>query len=143
SELRTFYVGTLPCVDEKEPNNNFEQFQQIDLNVTVHGVIDNEDVDCFSVELKKDQRLSVAVEGLRLGRTMFDPHVAIFDSKEKEFTACDDHPLVRQDCLASIVAPADGTYYVRLRESTFAGNGDCNYRLHIGTFPMPTTAVPL
>ena len=66
-ELRTFWVGALPVVDEKEPNSDFTAPQKIPLNVTVHGVVDNEDVDYFAVECKKGQRLTAEIEGMRLG----------------------------------------------------------------------------
>src|SRR5438093_5598357 len=32
SELRTFYIGALPNIDEKEPNNDFAHPQKIPLN---------------------------------------------------------------------------------------------------------------
>ena len=84
SEVRTFLVGALPVVEEKEPNSEFDKPQPIPLNCTVHGVVDNEDVDYFVVECKKGQRLSVEVEGMRLGVTFFDPYVAILDAKRFE-----------------------------------------------------------
>src|SRR5262245_14654556 len=43
SELKTFWVGALPVVQEKEPNSDFAAPQKIPLNVTVLGVVDNED----------------------------------------------------------------------------------------------------
>lgn len=142
SELRTVFVGALPAVDEKEPNTEFATPQKIPLNVTVHGVVDNEDVDNFLVEVKKGQRLTAEVEGMRLGNTMFDPYVAILDMKRFELASSDDAPLLGQDAVCSIVAPADGTYVVQVRESAYGGNGACSYRLHIGTFPRPTAVVP-
>ena len=72
-ELRTFWVGALPVVEEKEPNNEFDKPQPIPLNVTVHGVVDNEDVDYFVVECKKGQRLSVEVEGHAARRHVLRP----------------------------------------------------------------------
>ena len=77
SNLRTFTVGNLPEVKEVEPNNDFLVPQVIQLNVTVSGIADNEDVDHYVVELKKGQRLSAELEGLRLGNSFFDPYVAI------------------------------------------------------------------
>ncbi len=142
SEMRTFWVGALPVVEEKEPNSDFDKPQKIPLNVTVFGVADNEDVDYFAVELKKGQRLSAEVEGMRLGTTFFDPYVAILDSKRFELASSDDSPLNKQDGMCAIVAPADGTYVVQVRESAFGGNGACQYRLHIGTFPRPLGVVP-
>ena len=142
SEYRTFFVGALPAVDEKEPNSTFDQPQEIPLNVTVQGVVTSEDVDYFAVDVKKGQRLSVEVEGMRLGSTLFDPYVAILDSKRFELSATDDTPLVRQDCATSIVAPEDGKYFVEVRESSYGGNGSSYYRAHIGSFPRPLAVYP-
>jgi hypothetical protein len=142
SEVRTFLVGALPVVDEKEPNSEFDKPQPVPLNVTVHGVVDNEDVDHFVVECKKGQRLSVDVEGMRLGVTFFDPYVAILDAKRFELATGDDSPLAAQDGGCSVMIPADGKYVVQVRESAYGGNGACQYRLHIGNFPRPTGVVP-
>ncbi|MDH3584182.1 MAG: peptidase, partial [Phycisphaerae bacterium] len=143
TEMRTFYVGTLPSVEEKSPNDQFTSPQPIPLNVTVHGVVKTEDQDFFVVEAKKGQRLSVEVEGIRLGKTMFDPYVAILDEKRFELAASDDTPLLRQDAFASVVVPADGKYVIQLRESAYAGSDACHYRLHVGNFPRPAVVYPL
>jgi hypothetical protein len=142
SDLRTFWVGAMPVVDEVEPNGEFDKPQPIPLNVTVHGVVQTEDVDYFAVECKKGQRLSVEVEGMRLGTTFFDPYVAILDAKRFEMAFGDDSPLAAQDGGCSVVVPADGKYIVQIRESAYGGNGACQYRLHVGTFPRPTAVVP-
>lgn len=142
SELRTLWVGPYPIVEEKESNSDFASPQKVPLNVTVHGVVTNEDVDYFAVELKKGQRLSVEVEGMRLGTTFFDPYIAILDSKRFELASSDDTPLHLQDGHCSIVAPEDGTYIVQIRETSYGGNGSCVYRLHIGSFPRPAMAYP-
>ncbi|OWK41721.1 putative serine proteinase, subtilase family [Fimbriiglobus ruber] len=142
SDLRTFWVGALPSVDERELNSQFESPQPITLNTTVHGVIDNEDVDYFVVECKKGQRLAVEIEGLRLGEQFWDPYVAILDAKRFELATSDDSSLLGQDAGCAIVVPADGKYVVQVRESAYGGNGGCHYRLHVGTFPRPTAVVP-
>ncbi len=105
-------------------------------------MVDNEDVDYYAVELKKGQRLTAEIEAMRLGEALFDPYVAILDSKRFELAASDDAPLLGQDATASIIAPADGTYIVQVRESAYGGNGGCRYRLHVGTFPRPLAVVP-
>jgi len=142
SEYRTFYVGALPAVDEKEPNSDFAKPQLIKLNVTVQGIVQREDVDYFLVEVKKGQRITAEVEGMRLGSALFDPYVAILDSKRFELAASDDTPLVWQDGVASVIAPADGKYVIQVRESAYGGNGNCRYRLHVGTFPRPLAVYP-
>lgn len=142
SELRTFSVGALKDTSEVEPNNDFANPQAIAMNVTVNGVADNEDVDYYAITAKKGERISAEVEGIRLGVTLFDPYVAILDAKRFELASSDDAALIWQDGFASVVAPEDGTYIIQVRESAYAGNGACLYRLHIGNFPRFTATVP-
>lgn len=142
SDLRTFIVSALPTVLEVEPNSEFKQPQAVANNVTVEGIIQNEDVDYFVIEAKKGDRITAEVEGIRLGDTMFDPYVAILNEARFELSTSDDAALVWQDGVASIIAPADGKYIVQLRESSYGGNGACFYRCHIGNYPRPLAIVP-
>jgi hypothetical protein len=140
SDMRTFRVGALPAAAEVEPNSEFVKPQPVPLNSTVEGTITNEDVDYFVVEAKKGERITAEVEAIRLGDSMFDVFVAIFNEERFELSTSDDAALVYQDGIASIVAPADGKYIVAVRESSYgAGN---SYRCHIGTYPRPTAVVP-
>lgn len=140
--LRNFYVGAFPNVAEKEPNTEFDKPQAIPLNSTVEGLVTREDVDYYVVDATKGQRLSVEVEGIRLG-TMFDPYVAILDAKRFELAASDDSSLALQDPIASVIVPEDGKYFIEVRESSYGGNGSCRYRAHIGTFPRPSVPYPM
>ncbi|HTI49722.1 MAG TPA: PPC domain-containing protein, partial [Planctomycetaceae bacterium] len=142
SDLRPFFVGALPEIAEKEPNNDFAAPQPIPMNVTVNGTAENEDVDYFVVEAKKGDRITVEVEGIRLGITMFDAFVSIMNAARFELASSDDNALVWQDGVASIIAPEDGKYIIQVRESSYAGNGSCLYRVHLGNFPRPLGVLP-
>lgn len=142
SNLRTFTVGALPEVAEKEPNNDFSAPQPVPMGSTVSGVVQSEDVDYFVVEAKKGDRITAELEGLRLGYTFFDPYLAILNAERFELDRSDDAALLRQDCLCAAVAPADGKYIIQVRESAYGGNGSCKYRLHVGRFPRPTAVLP-
>jgi hypothetical protein len=142
SELRTFSIGALKEINETEPNNDFAAPQPIPMNVTVNGIADNEDVDYFIVEAKKGERISAEVEGLRLGISEFDPYVAILDAKRFELGVSDDAALAWRDGFTAIIAPQDGKYIIQVRESAYAGNSGCLYRLHLGNFPRATAIVP-
>lgn len=142
SELRTIHVGAFPIAAEQEPNSDFEKPQKIPANVTVTGVIENEDVDYFLIEARKGDRITAEVEGIRLGVTLFDPYVSIMDMKRFDLSSSDDSALLLQDPVASVVAPEDGTYVIQLRETSYGGNGSCVYRMHVGTFPRPSVAFP-
>lgn len=147
--MRTFWVGQFPTVMEarsedqtKDLNNSFNEPQKVSLNVTVQGVADREDDDYYVVDCKKGDRLSVEVEAMRLGRVMFDPYLAILDQNRFELAVNDDSPLLKRDCAASIIVPEDGPYTILVRESSYEGSPDSQYRMHIGSFPRPRAIFP-
>lgn len=142
TDMRSFRVGPYPSVAEVEPNSDFSKPQPIAMNVTVEGVVENEDVDYFVVEAKKGQRINAEVEGIRLGITLFDPYVAILNEKRFELAASDDTALLLQDAVAGIIAPEDGKYIIQVRETSYGGSGACRYRLHVGGYPRPRAIFP-
>ncbi|HEX2748224.1 MAG TPA: PPC domain-containing protein, partial [Verrucomicrobiales bacterium] len=142
SYARNFFVDQFPSVEEKEPNTLLEQAQPITSGVTITGVARNEDTDYYKIECKKGERLSVECDGIRLGGAFWDPYINILNSKKFELATCDDSPLAIQDPHASIIVPEDGTYYVEVRDSSYAGRDDAHYRVHVGSFPRPTVVYP-
>ena len=142
TELRSFWISQFPNISETEPNATFDTAQKIELNSTVNATAGNEDDDYYVCSLKKGQRFSVEVEAMRLGRVMFDSYIAILDPKKFELAACDDTPLLRTDSCVSIIAPEDGDYRILVHEAAYEGNDQCQYRLHIGTFPRPLAVFP-
>ncbi len=147
ANLRLLGVGSMPIVNETEPNDDFDAAQSIEMNCTIEGVITNEDADHFRVSLKKDQTLNVEVEGIRLAfslnnQNILDPYIAILNDGRFEIASSDDSPLLQQDGLCTFVAPEDGDYTVLIRDSAFSGNPICGYRLHVGNFPRPIAIIP-
>ena len=80
---------------EVEPKSDFKQPQVVANNVTVEGIVQNEDVDYYVVEAKKGERISAEVEGIRLGDTLFDVYVAILNEARLVATS-DDAALIWQ-----------------------------------------------
>jgi hypothetical protein len=142
SNLVTLHVGALESVEEVEPNNTIAEAQALPLGRTVHGVVKVEDDDYFTVDLTEGQRISVDVEGIRLGRTFFDPCIELLDAAGETVAASDDEPAAYQDAFLSYIAPAAGRYLIRLRESAYQGNDASTYLLHIGDFPRSAAAYP-
>lgn len=142
SNIRYYGVSPLPQANEAEPNSDFASPQPVKLNTTINGVIKTEDVDYYETQLAKGQKVTVEIEGLRLGTEFFDPFVAILDENRFEVARSDDAALVQQDCVCSFVAPKAGKYIVEVRESSFGGNDRCQYRMHIGDFPRPVVVTP-
>jgi hypothetical protein len=141
SYVRTFWVGPLPVMDEKRPNNEFDKPMKVPFNVTIDGTVPPEGACYFQVEAKKGQRITAEVEGMRLANVLFDPFLAILDEKRFELATSDDAPMLGLDAAVSVVAPADGNYFIQVRESAYGAAG-YQYRLHIGNFPRPQAVVP-
>jgi len=142
SDLRTFWVGALPEIAEKEPNNELPKAQSIPLNNTITGTAGGEDVDYYQVPLKKGERLSMEIEAIRLGRTLLDSYIAIQDTSSNILAWVDDTALLMQDGALTFISPKDDIYVLQVRETSYGGAGDTPYRLHVGTFPRPTAVYP-
>lgn len=148
ANLRFLSIGAMPTIDEVEPNNEFTAPQDIEMNRTVEGNVDREDVDCFRVSLKAGEKLTVEIEGIRQrwdlrNRDILDPYIAILDDKRFELAVSDDSMLFQQDGVCSYTAEEDGQYTILVRDSSFLGQANVSrYRVHIGSYPRPTTVIP-
>jgi hypothetical protein len=139
TELRTFYVGPFPVVARVKPKAG-EPHQKLPLNSTIASSVPNESQEIFTVDAKKGQRLSAEIESMRLGRGFYDPYIEILDTKGFILSRSDDTKLFIQDCYASAIVPLDGTYTIKVRETSYGSIG--LYRMHVGTFARPTAVYP-
>jgi hypothetical protein len=118
------------------------------LPIVVSGRIGKaEDVDWYAFELRKGQRVGFEVWGNRLEnkihdlQTHLDPILSLHDSSGRELaTADNDH---YADPLLTFQAPDAGTYYLQVRDTTYAGNPAWAYALLAATGPITTSAYPL
>ena len=142
SRLASFQVDPFEVQTEIEPNDNPARAIKLELPITVTGVIEEGDEDCFTVELKKGQRLSAEVTALPLSRFLFDAAIEVLDPNGNRIASADDNPLTAQDPLLTLIAPDAGRYVLRVREAAYGGDLDARYRLHLSDEPRPTVAFP-
>jgi hypothetical protein len=142
SELLTFLISALPVIQESEENNSDTTAQSIPLDSTVAGVVEAADSDYFRVTLKKGQRLTAEAEAMRAGGAMFDAVLNIYGPDGSWIATADDSPLTRQDPSVSLLAETEGDYLVQIHETSFEGDEDSRYALHIGSFARPSFAWP-
>ncbi|MGA3170423.1 MAG: PPC domain-containing protein [Chthoniobacteraceae bacterium] len=142
SELLPIYVDPFPNIACSGSNHDIAHAQLAPANVTVSGVIRDEEIDYYALRARKGDRITAEVEGMRLGHDMFDPWAAILDAHGRQLASNDDNALLMLDPLVSMIAPADGTYLISIRESAWGGSPRSIYRLHIGDFPQPVVVYP-
>ncbi len=144
-DTRLFFVTPYPVVKEADEDGKEPyKVQPAKLGTTIYGTAPGEDQDHFEVDAKKGQRISAEVVGVRISTQAYlDAHLKVTDANGKELAEQDDSSFTRQDPAVSVIAPADGKYRVILRDSTNSGGGACNYLLHLGSHPRPTSVYPL
>ena len=143
SDYRSFFVGALPGVDEKEPNNWFDQPQPIELNVCVAGIAAKRRCRLLSHPRQEGaadcpSRSKAFASARRISIRSWRFSIRIGSS----WRSVDDTVLAKQDCFLSVIIPEDGDYTILVRETSYRGADNCRYRLHVGNFPRPTVAYP-
>jgi hypothetical protein len=150
SEVLVFTVGQYPVHIEKEDNGSIDTAEHIKPNTTIDGIIKNEDIDYFSIDLKKGETINAEVEINRLSHRRngtrvaeyFDTHLSVLDKNSYMLKDNDDTVLTKLDPFLQFIAPRNGRYYIAIRSSEFTGFNDARYRLHIGHFPRPLAVYP-
>jgi hypothetical protein len=141
SNPRAFVVGDLSEVLEKEPNNDVDQAQKVDLNSTINGAITTPtDVDYFTFTGKKGQRVVVSCLASSIDSRL-QAAIELYDKAGRLLGSNKNYQ--NQDALMDATLPADGDYLVRLYHFTHtAGNAEYFYRLSISTAPWIDAVFP-
>ncbi|MBY0525115.1 MAG: PPC domain-containing protein [Gemmataceae bacterium] len=141
SNPRAFMVGDLNEVTEKEPNNDVEQAQRVELNSTINGTITTPtDVDYYVFAGKKDQRVVVSCLTSSIESKMHGV-IEMYDSAGKKLGSNRDYN--QYDSALDYKLPADGDYFVRAFQFThLQGGADHYYRLSISTAPWIDAVFP-
>ncbi len=151
SNVRPFVVGTLPEINEKEPNDEPRLAQSVSATgLVVNGHLSKPgDVDCFSVALKKGQTLVASLLGNQTLRSPMDAVLQVLSSDG--FVLEQNHDHHGLDPQVAFTVPRDGTYIVRVfafpsepdASIRFAGAENYVYRLTMTTGGFADAALPL
>ncbi len=141
SNPRTFVVGNLTEVMEKDPNNDLPEAQRVEINSTINGNLANPtDVDYYVFAGKKNQRVVFSCLASSIDSRMH-PEFSVHDAKGKQLAI--SHTYHNNDALTDVTLPDDGDYYVRLYEFTHTqGTAEHFYRLSITTAPWIDAVYP-
>ena len=145
SNARTFVVGDLTEVLEKEPNNDVPEAQKVELNSTVNGTMASAtDVDYYAFPGKKGQRVVFNCRASSID-SRFLPGVEVYDAKGR--LLAEGRNYSGNDAVTDCVLPDDGDYTIRLYEFTHTanipgGSTEYFYRLTITTAPWIDAIYP-
>ena len=138
-----FMVDTLPEVFEKEPNNSQRNAQKVKLPIIVNGRIDPAgDKDVFSFVGRAGEQIVAEVFARRLDSPL-DSAITLTDAAGKQISFNDDYEdkafgleTHHADSFILTTLPANGTYFVQLRDTQQKGGPEYAYRLRLSE-PRP------
>ena len=147
SNVHLFAIDDLPQVEEVEfsqpqlPNSEPTSAQHITLPAAVNAVCGATDVDCFSFNVERDQRVAFEIVGSRLGKA-FDPVISILDANGRFIADRDNDVGLFFDCRFEHTFAEAGTYVVKVHDSRYHGSNHWTYSLRLGRFPVARVAFP-
>lgn len=150
SVARPFFVGVLPEVLEKEPNDDPKKPQALSQSSVVNGRLDKQnEVDTFAIKLTKGQTLIASLDANRTLRSPMDGVLQVLSADAFVLEQSDDYHGL--DPQIAHTATKDGTYLVRVfafpdkadSSIRFAGKETFIYRLTLTTGPFVEYAYPL
>ena len=147
TNFRYFFVGSLPEIVEKEPNNTVESAHDVTLPIVINArVSPTLDVDHFRFAAKGGQTLVAAIVAFGMdsiqntNKGYLDTNIELLDASGKVIAAADD--TLGLDPLLSTTIPADGNYTLVVKSLQYLGSDHAVYRLTIGDVPYPTSLFP-
>jgi len=146
THVGVFHVGSLPRLNEVEPNNDLKHAQNITLPVMIDGVVDNDDYDVFRFHAEAGQTLIFDVMATRVGSRL-DSTITILDERGAELDFIDDY-YIHKDPYLSFAVKKTGDYFVRIAAATepiatlLDGSRYSSYRLVAGAVPHMLHVLP-
>ena len=146
THVGVFHVGSLPRLNEVEPNNDLAHAQKITLPVMIDGVVESDDYDVFRFHAEAGETLIFDVMATRAGSRL-DSTLTILDERGAELDFIDDY-YIHKDPYLSFAVKKAGDYFVRVAAATepiatlFDGGRYSSYRLVAGAVPHMLHVLP-
>jgi hypothetical protein len=146
THVGVFHVGSLPRLNEVEPNNDLQHAQAITLPVMIDGIVEADDYDVFRFHADAGETLIFDVMATRAGSRL-DSTITILDEHGAELDFIDDY-YIHKDPYLSFPVKRTGDYFVRIAAAAepiatlFDGTRYSSYRLVAGAVPHMLRALP-
>ena len=142
TQLRLVAVDDLPTALRTATNTRRDAANELHLPVAVEGTLGATETHWFRFAGVRQQRVALEVLAARLGSPL-DPLLTLTDASGHEVARVDDSSSLGGDCRLGTELPADGVYYVSLRDASYQGSEVHHYRLRVGNFPLVDAVFPL
>ena len=150
SNVLLFTVGPFPEVDEAESasmsrmysNDSTGTAQEISLPATINGTLRGSDRDWYRFAGEAGGKVVVEVEARRAGSAI-DAVIEVRDSGGITIARNNDALGIGVDPRAEVSIPADGVFFVQVRDARFSTQKMNFYRLRAGRYSYAEAVFPL
>ncbi|MBI4979553.1 MAG: PPC domain-containing protein [Spirochaetes bacterium] len=150
SEPLTFFVGSIPEIVEREPNDDHKKAHMLPaMPVIINGQILPGDVDRYRFSGVAGQKLAFVVQARELMPYLadavpgwFQSVLTLYNAKGKEVAFADDF-YINPDAVLIHEIKEDGEYVLEIRDSIYRGREDFVYRITAGALPYVTGISPI
>lgn len=129
---------------ELEPNSSIDEATPVVTPVVINGRINSgADADYFQFDGYEGERFVFEVKAFRLNNAsqqFFHPVITLYNHDGEELARSTGFYVL--DPLIDCTIPADGTYYLGIRDLLYGNNPSSVYRLSMGTIPYNTYLFP-
>lgn len=123
-------VDPAVTVNEKEPNGGFKTAQELPLDKTVLGIIqETSDVDVFRIGGRAGMKIIAEVKAERSG-SLLDGALTLYDAAGHVLATADDSDGSRDPILRATLG-SDGVYYLSLTDANDRGSSSHAYELTV------------
>jgi len=144
TNVRPITVDDWPSIPEAEGAKPKTAPMALKPPVVVRGIVDVESSDCFRIPVEAGVPVVIEAFARRLGSPL-DPVILLHDEQGREMAGvyADDTPGLQSDARVVFTPKSSGTITVELRDATYLGGANHDYRLRIGksstaVIPFPT-----
>lgn len=150
STIGLVVVVAEPVVPEADDKANDEpaHAQKVPLPAAIAGAIGRtEDVDWYAFDVSAGQQITFSLRGNRLEdkihdlQAHLDPILILCDARGRELAVDDNHDFA--DPWLSHRFAESGTYYLQVRDTTYAGNPNWTYVLRASDGPDARSVFPM
>jgi hypothetical protein len=144
SNFRPISIDTVPEIKDNGDNGKTDKAQKIDWPCVVTGSVAAEASDFYRFTVKAGQTINLDCHARRLGSPL-DPVLILHDAKTgRELPAlyADDTPGLQSDARFVHTFKDSGEYLVAVRDSTYRGGANFDYRLRVTASPAATVTYP-
>ncbi len=127
----------LTDVAEKEPNNEPDQAQAVELNSAINGSSDGNGQDIYKFHLKKGQRVTIDCQAMKLG-SQLDANLILSSGSGQSLASSGDYH--GRDPFIDFAAPEEADYFATVHDLIYRGG--LPYRLVISTLPEVENVFP-